>query len=987
MTPMPSVFSKKRIIALWLCLSLLLAVLLPASAFAAAAGKKVVRVGWFETAYNMTDENGRRSGYGYEYQQKVAAYTGWEYQYVTASWHQLFEMLQRGELDLLGDVSYKEEREESMLFSSLPMGEEEYYAYIASRNTEITIENYSTFNGKKIGVDKDSFQAQLFERWARQYSIEAEIVELTSVQRDTIQKLLHGDIDVFISASTVAASGEVTPLCKIGSSPIYFAVNKQRPDLKRELDAAMNRIQDENRYYSQQLFEKYLKRGRTSHFLTYGERKWLQRNGMIRVGYRADYNPYCAEDKEKKQLTGGLKDYLDIASNSVKNAKLYFEPVAYPSIDDALTALRREEVDCVFPVNMTDYDGERIDVILTDPPMHSVMLAVVREEDQKRVSLQNIVNVAVARGNHYHENFLKQNFPKWGITYLDSADACLKAVAEGRADCYLVSMYRFNRIADRCKELKLTSQSTGKEFELSFALRRNEDQLYSILNKTVGLVYQDAVYSALASYLYEDKRVTLADFIKDNLATVAAIIAIAIAIFLALLLRSAKAEKKAWEKQRLIDLAERDTLTGLYNKDFFLEYVNRIRQEDRNLQMDAVAMDIEQFLLVNDLNGSEFGDHVLREFGSEIQAFLKEDNGIACRIEGDRFNLFCSRQTDYQSLLDRFQDKLDGLARNVSIRLRMGVMPGQNDLSPSQLFNRAWTACNMVRGKTTHLMVYNDEIHSRENHNQRLLNDLRHALDEHEFKVWYQPKYDIQSQPPRLVSAEALVRWQHPELGMILPADFIPLFERNGLISILDKYVWAEAARQIRIWKEKFGVTLPVSVNLSRVDVFDPKLEEILDELVKENGLEREALKLEVTESAYTENTDQLLAVMERLRSKGFRIEMDDFGSGYSSLGTLSSMPVDVLKIDRSFIMNIDHEEKDLRLVELILDIARNLKLPVIAEGVETESQLTLLRNAGCDFVQGYYFSRPLPPEEFEIFIAREKENVRGVTATGGVAG
>ena len=978
-----AVFNKSRIFSLMFCLILLMAVLLPVSVFAAADGKKVVRVGWFETAYNMTDENGRRSGYGYEYQQKVAAYTGWEYQYVTASWHQLYEMLQRGEIDLLGDVSYKKEREESMLFSSLPMGEEEYYAYIASRNAEITIENYSTFNGKIIGVDKDSLQAQLFDRWAKQYGIDAEIVELTSVQRDTIQKLLHGEIDVFVSSGTVAASDEITPLCKIGSSPIYFAVNKQRPDLKRELDAAMNRIQDENRYYSQQLFEKYLKKGRTSHYLTYGERNWLRRNGMIRVGYRADYNPYCAEGKEKKNLSGALKDYLDTASKSVKNARIYFKPVAYPTIGEALTALRREEVDCVFPVNMTDYDGERIDVILTDPLMHSVMLAVVRAEDQKGFSQHKIVNVAVARGNHYHENFLKKNFPKWGVTYFSSADACLKAVAEGRADCYLISMYRFNRIADLCKELKLTSQSTGKEFELSFALRRDEPQLYSILNKTVGLVPPDTVYSALASYLHEDKKVTVADFVKDNLAEVAAVIAIATALFLALLLRSARAEKKALEKQRLIDLAERDTLTGLYNKDFFLEYVNRFRKEDRNPEMDAVAMDIEQFMLVNDLNGSEFGDHVLREFGREIQAFLKENNGIACRIEGDRFNLFCSRQPDYQSLLNRFQNRLDGLARNVSIRLRMGVMPEQNDLSPSQLFNRAWAACNMVRGKTTHLMVYNDEIRSRENRNQRLLNDLRRALDEREFKVWYQPKYNIQSEPPRLASAEALVRWQHPELGLISPADFIPLFEGNGQISILDKYVWAEAARQIRLWKEKFGVTLPVSVNLSRIDIFDPELEEILDELVNENGLDRQDLKLEVTESAYTENTDQLLAVMERLRNKGFKIEMDDFGSGYSSLGTLSSMPVDVLKMDRSFVMNIDRDDKDLRLVELILGIARNLKMPVIAEGVETESQMTLLRNAGCDYVQGYYFSRPLPPDEFEKFLAGEKDCVEGFAETG----
>jgi EAL domain-containing protein (putative c-di-GMP-specific phosphodiesterase class I) len=281
-------------------------------------------------------------------------------------------------------------------------------------------------------------------------------------------------------------------------------------------------------------------------------------------------------------------------------------------------------------------------------------------------------------------------------------------------------------------------------------------------------------------------------------------------------------------------------------------------------------------------------------------------------------------------------------------------------------------ACNMVRGANRHLMVYNDEMRARETYNQRLLNDLRKAVDRRDFKVYYQPKFNIQCDPPRLDSAEALVRWKHPELGLIPPGDFIPLFERNGQIEIIDKYVWAEAARQIAVWKEKYGVTVPVSVNLSRVDMFNPKLEEILDGLVKENGLERHSLKLEVTESAYTDNMEELLAVMARLRNKGYEIEMDDFGSGYSSLGALSSLPVDVLKMDSSFVMNIDNDEKDLRLVELILDIARNLKMPVIAEGVETESQMTLLKNAGCDFVQGYYFSRPLPPEEFEVFIVRD---------------
>jgi EAL domain-containing protein (putative c-di-GMP-specific phosphodiesterase class I) len=215
-------------------------------------------------------------------------------------------------------------------------------------------------------------------------------------------------------------------------------------------------------------------------------------------------------------------------------------------------------------------------------------------------------------------------------------------------------------------------------------------------------------------------------------------------------------------------------------------------------------------------------------------------------------------------------------------------------------------------------------------------------------------------------SAEALVRWHHPRLGLITPDVFIPLFERSGQISALDNYVWGEAARQVAAWREKYGITLPVSVNLSRVDVFDPNLIATLEKIVTENGLDRRVLTLEITESAYTENADHLIRVIGDLRQKGYVIEMDDFGSGYSSLNMLSSLPVDVLKMDIAFIRNIERNERDFHLVELILDIARYLKVPVVAEGVETEKQLKLLKEAGCDLVQGYYFSRPLPVDEFE---------------------
>ena len=433
------------------------------------------------------------------------------------------------------------------------------------------------------------------------------------------------------------------------------------------------------------------------------------------------------------------------------------------------------------------------------------------------------------------------------------------------------------------------------------------------------------------------------------------------------------------EGRQLISAAEHDELTMLYNRNFFLEYANRLFHYHSEMHLDAIVINIEQFHSINALNGREFGNNVLRILGNEIRSFLAETDGIASRIDGDRFDLYCVTNGDYQAILDRFQKKVSQYSNSVNIRLRMGVRPWKEKVDPQILFDQARAACNMVRGNYQNsLMIYDEDLRMKEMLKQRLLNDLQTAVDERQFRVLYQPKYDVQADPPRLTSAEALIRWQHPDLGMISPGDFIPLFEGNGLICMVDNYVWKEAARQISRWKEKYGFSMPVSVNLSRADVFTAGLVEKLTELIKANGLEFGDLKLEVTESAYTDNAHRVLEVVSHLRQMGFEIEMDDFGSGYSSLNMLSDMPIDVLKMDMKFVRNIENSETDFRLVELILDIAKYLNLTVVAEGVETKGQLELLQNAGCNIVQGYYFSRPLSPEEFEKLIQREIAIERG---------
>jgi EAL domain-containing protein (putative c-di-GMP-specific phosphodiesterase class I) len=316
-----------------------------------------------------------------------------------------------------------------------------------------------------------------------------------------------------------------------------------------------------------------------------------------------------------------------------------------------------------------------------------------------------------------------------------------------------------------------------------------------------------------------------------------------------------------------------------------------------------------------------------------------------------------------------------------NIRIRIGVWQyvDRSIVEPETWFDRAKTACDRISGNfATSVALYNSGLHNKHLREERLIRDIHEAVAQKHLKVYYQPKYAIQGDKPHLRSAEALIRWIHPELGFINPGDFIPLFESNGLIQMVDYYVWKEAAAQIRRWKEEYGMSVPVSVNVSRIDIYDPQLENKLCNIMETNGLSPNEYMIEITESAYSENSKGLIEVLNSMRSKGFHIEMDDFGTGYSSLSMLTALPIDILKIDMSFVRNMEKDERNLKLVELVAGIAKFLKIPAVAEGVETQSQLDTLKGMGCQIIQGYFFSKPVPPKDFVPFIEKELERRRG---------
>lgn len=427
-----------------------------------------------------------------------------------------------------------------------------------------------------------------------------------------------------------------------------------------------------------------------------------------------------------------------------------------------------------------------------------------------------------------------------------------------------------------------------------------------------------------------------------------------------------------FEKSELIKETERDNLTSLYNKDYFMHYVEEIDSHFSDIDMDAIAIDISRFHIIVERFGLKYADLVLIALAHKIRDVINKIGGIVCRKEEDTFLIYAPHIKDLRKVLDEILDNLFvGELSKAKARLKMGVYQNVSKLLPIETrFDRACFALNKINNNLVdNIAIYDSKLHEKEVFEEQLIDDFKQAIENKEFMVYYQPKFSIQKDTPELTSAEALVRWKHKNLGLIPPSIFIPLFEENGLIQELDNYVWNETASQIKAWKEKYKKSISVSVNVSRIDIYDPNLIDKFKNIIEENKLLFDELILEITESAYTSDIDIIINRVNELKDLGFIIEMDDFGTGYSSLNMISSLPLDALKLDMSFIKEAFNDKKDTKIIELIINLAKKLSLKVVAEGVETLEQLDALKELGCDIVQGYYYSKPIPAKDFERFL------------------
>lgn len=418
-----------------------------------------------------------------------------------------------------------------------------------------------------------------------------------------------------------------------------------------------------------------------------------------------------------------------------------------------------------------------------------------------------------------------------------------------------------------------------------------------------------------------------------------------------------------------------DRLTGLYSKEFFYHSANEILRKNPDREYDLICSDIENFKLVNDIYGMPAGDRLLCKVADVYKEFVGEA-GICGHLNADQFVCLIERHhRDYtDEFFIRVNEQIRALTDMKNLVMNWGLYQVKDrSLLVEQMFDRALMAARSIWGQYgKHFVVFDDEMHNKLVREQAITDEMEQALEEEQFEVYLQPQYNIKKNC--LSGAEALIRWIHPERGFQSPGEFIPLFEKNGFITKLDQFVWQRACAILHEWDQAGYPDIPISVNVSRADIYNVDLPDILMETTKRFHVPPQKLHLELTESAYTENPNQIIENVALLRKLGFLFEMDDFGSGYSSLNMLNNLPIDVLKLDMEFIRNETAKTATTGILYYVIQMAHAMDLHVVAEGVETKEQLERLASIDCDYVQGYYFARPMPYKEFCDFVKNLKK-------------
>lgn len=627
----------RRTVCFIVCL-ILFAALFPIPAKAAEQSEKeAIRVGWYECAYQITRANGERSGYAYEYEQTVSTYTGWNYEYVTGDWTELMDMLQRGDIDIMANVSYTDERAETILFSDRPMGEEKYYLYVDITNADISLTNLSNLNGKRIAMIENSVQTEQFCEWEKEHNITTEHVLVDTIE-ETKELFDNDEIDGIISTeNSIWVERGLSPVVITGSSDIYFGISKARPDLKEALDAAMRSMEYDKPFYNDELYKQYIAT-ETVVFLTEKEKEWLKEHGEIRLGFLKDDTGFSTYDRDNGELLGVINDYVQDASDCFGGDKIKFRLIGFDLEENQIEALQEGKIDMIFHAGQNPYMAEQNGISLSDTVL-STPLAVLTKQSHFDENAEN--RVAISKEDLQYKWYISYNYPDWKIVECNSAEDAESKVRNGEADCFPI---RIGVLMQYVDDKNIHGVFLTRAMNSSFAVGKGNITLLSILNKTLKTMETSKLSSAESAYEDSLRKVTAKEFIKDNFLIFSLVILtvfiVVLVIILGLLRKARIAEEKAKNAQQQAEQANSAKSTFLFNMSHdirtpmnaLLGYNQLMKKQLTDLKLLDYQQKIEQagkLLLdiinnVLDLARIESGKMYLNESYAQVDQLLEE---------------------------------------------------------------------------------------------------------------------------------------------------------------------------------------------------------------------------------------------------------------------------------------------------------------------------------------------------------------------------
>ena len=660
---------RKSVCAL-LSLLLLLSAVLPVKAAAETAPVKVVRVGSFEDTFNYCNEKGARKGYGYELLETLSGYTGWQFEYVTCDWSDCFEKLENGEIDIMGGISYTEDRAEEMLFSDEPMGEEKYYLYADLSRADISASDFKTLDGKKIGVVMGTEPEVMLTEWEEKHGIKTKHVNISN-NEDVKQKLANHKIDCFVSLEeSYWAELGISTITRVGKSSIYYVFNKDRSDLKEELDNAMHALDEEAPFYTADLCKKYFSLDYKP-ILTGEEKAWLKEHGAIRMGFLTSDSGVSTYDPATGEITGTITDYIQFAADCLGNQKLEFQLVGYDDKEAELNALKSGEIDMIFHFDQSPNLAEEYRVARTNTTWTANMMVVTNQQ----LFTENKVNrVAVPQNKISLTRYIAFYYPQWEIVDCDTQEDAIKLVKDGQADCFIIGV---GSEAKYSKNHGFYSVPLPNPANSCFAVKSGNRSLLSILNKTLKAMPANMLTSSLAMHKSSARKVTLSDFIKDNFFMVLLVSSIAVAAILLTILKllqkarkaEAAAKKAANDTQELnakLQVAVEKAESANRAKSTFLFNMSH----DIRTPMNAIIgyADLASRHLDDPAKLEKYMENI-QVCGQNLLMLLNNVLDLA-RIENDKTEMEYSVsdiEKDFRNCIAMFQNQADGKGQTLTV--------------------------------------------------------------------------------------------------------------------------------------------------------------------------------------------------------------------------------------------------------------------------------------------------------------------------------